>query len=144
MSDENRAEDTSFTTKCCDVQACEHTDGPSYWQMAEWAAMIHHFSVQTDWALIRLDEMVRWWKPLISMVTELINSVYEGSVCILCPDAVGWWCWWCWWGGSAGIWSGSLVLHLLEELVGGVLVAVLLHLSKMALLRGHRCVNLRC
>lgn len=34
------------------------------------------------------------------------------------------------------------VLHLLEELVGGVLVAVLLHLGQVALLRGDGGIHL--
>lgn len=36
----------------------------------------------------------------------------------------------------------SSVLHLLEELVGGVLVAVLLHLGQVAFLRGDGRVHL--
>lgn len=38
--------------------------------------------------------------------------------------------------------SGSLVLHLLEEFVGGILVAVLLHLGQMTLLWRHCCIHL--
>lgn len=38
--------------------------------------------------------------------------------------------------------GGGLVLHLLKELVGWILVSILLHLGEVALLRGHRGVNL--
>lgn len=38
--------------------------------------------------------------------------------------------------------SSSLVLHLLEEFVGGILVAILLHLSQVTLLWCHGCVHL--
>lgn len=37
----------------------------------------------------------------------------------------------------------SSVLHLLEKLVGGVLIAVLLHLRQVALLRGDCCIHLQ-
>jgi len=37
-------------------------------------------------------------------------------------------------GGEGACSSSSSVVHLLEELVGGVLVAVLLHLGEVALL----------
>lgn len=36
----------------------------------------------------------------------------------------------------------SLVLHLLEEFVGGILVAVLLHLGQVTLLWCHSCIHL--
>lgn len=36
----------------------------------------------------------------------------------------------------------SLVLHLLEEFVGGILITVLLHLGQMTLLWCHRCIHL--
>lgn len=36
----------------------------------------------------------------------------------------------------------SLVLHLLEEFVGGILVAVLLHLGQVTLLWRHSCIHL--
>lgn len=94
-------------------------------QMAGWATLTRHF---------QLDEMEA---THISMVT---NGVYEGSVCVLCPDAMGDGGFFL--GGGVGFQNGALVLHLLKELIGGVLIAVLLHLSEMALLRGHRCIHL--
>lgn len=129
-------ENGSFTTQCCDGPAWERTDGPAYWQMARWAAMTHHSSVHTEWALVRLDEMVRWWKPLSSpwWQSRAIVCIWVISLHSLswCSGVMG----------VMGIWRGSLVLHLLEELVGGVLIAVLLHLSEMTFLRGHRCIHL--
>lgn len=54
-------------------------------------------------------------------------------------------------GGLEGLGSGhrgegvchSSVLHLLEKLVGGVLVAVLLHFGQVALLGGDCCIHLQ-
>lgn len=43
-----------------------------------------------------------------------------------------------------GCCGGGLVLHLLEELVSWVFIAILLHLGEVALLWGHRSVNLKC
>ena len=37
----------------------------------------------------------------------------------------------------------GLVLHLLEELVGWVFVAILLHLGEVALLWGHSSIHLK-
>ena len=42
-----------------------------------------------------------------------------------------------------GCCGGGLVLHLLEELVGWIFVAVLLHLGQVALLWGDSGVNLK-
>lgn len=42
---------------------------------------------------------------------------------------------------GAGVRDAS-VLHLLKELVGGVFIAILLHLGKVALLRGDCSINL--
>lgn len=39
--------------------------------------------------------------------------------------------------------SSVLVLHLLKEFVGGILVAVLLHLGQVALLWRHRSIHLQ-
>lgn len=39
--------------------------------------------------------------------------------------------------------SGSLVMDLLKEFVGGILIAVLLHLGQMTLLWRHCCIHLQ-
>ncbi|KAF3843120.1 hypothetical protein F7725_001969 [Dissostichus mawsoni] len=39
--------------------------------------------------------------------------------------------------------SSSLVLHLFKEFVGGVFIAVLLHLGQVTLLWSHRCIDLQ-
>lgn len=47
------------------------------------------------------------------------------------------------WGGvEEMLLCSSLVLHLLEEFVGGILVAVLLHLGQVTLLWCHSCIHL--
>lgn len=38
---------------------------------------------------------------------------------------------------------GFSILHLLEELVGGVLIAILLHSGQVALLWCHSCIDLK-
>lgn len=43
-----------------------------------------------------------------------------------------------------GCCRGGLVLHLLEELVSWIFIAILLHLGEVALLWGHSSVNLKC
>lgn len=58
-------------------------------QMAGWATLTRHF---------QLDEMEA---THISMVT---NGVYEGSVCVLCPDAMG--------DGGFFFWGGGFKMVL--------------------------------
>lgn len=47
-----------------------------------------------------------------------------------------------WGSGGSSLANGSLVLDLLKEFIGGILIAILLHLGEMALLRSDSSIHL--